>query len=147
MRNKLIDWVDARCVSWGLAMRRLHCPRLPGAHEHGWSESVSGRIKDRIPPSTFSDRRPMEHLHGDALLVARALYALCQHHPSPMTINRREHLYVHYVIPGKVADKILAMGRSRENYYEHVGAANRVLANAMQYDLSMGYDPENINVA
>jgi hypothetical protein len=121
MRHRLIDWVDAKCALWGISMRRIYIPRKD-AH---WPESVWARIQDGIPPCEFSSQTFLEVHEGDALLIARLMPAL--------TDAQRVTLFVHYVMPGMVKEKLHRIRKSREAHYEALAWIHRKLANAVEH--------------
>src|SRR2546421_11933381 len=104
MRAHLIDWVDARARLWGIAKRRLDLKL------ENWPESVWARIRDGVPPESFREQHFAEVFEGDALIFRRSLIAL--------TAKQYRQIYVHYVIPLAIKEKIAGIGQSRENYYK-----------------------------
>jgi len=125
-RGQLIDWIDAKCRTWGFAERRL-CMK----HE-GWPESVWARIVDGIPPGNFAHQKFAEVFVGDALEIAR-VWRVC-------TERQQVVLFTHYVIPAHVKTKLHKLKLSRETYYDHLRSAHRKMAGALQY-------PDNVRVA
>jgi len=117
--NGLIDWVDAAGRLWGRVRRRIDLQ-----HEK-YPESVGARIQDGIPPDDFRDQKFMEVYEGDALRFRLALKALNE--------NQWRHVYVHYVIPVGVKEKVFRMGRSKANYYQTLATAHRRMANLLEY--------------
>jgi hypothetical protein len=93
-----------------------------------WPESVWARIQDGIPPDDFRDQKFPEVFEGDALKFNIALLVLTEH--------ERGRIYVHYVIPVGVKEKMFRLGQDKSSYYRFIAHCHRRLANAMQYDAS-----------
>jgi hypothetical protein len=127
MRHRLIDWVDAKCWSWGLSARRIYL----NSQDRHWPESVWARIQDGIPPSEFADQRFLEVHEGDALTIAKLLPVL--------TEPQRVTMIVHYVAPGPLKQKLFRIGKHASSHYEMLAWVHRKLANAVEH----GY-PEKI---
>jgi hypothetical protein len=115
-KSKLIDWVDAKCCLWGHSMRRIY------VKDQKWPESVWARICDGIPPGDFRDVRALEVHEGEALVIARMTHILT----APQYIV----LFVHYVIPLPVKEKIFRLGKSRETYYDTLSRVHQKFASA-----------------
>jgi hypothetical protein len=121
VRHKLIDWVDAKCRLYGCSMRRIY------VKDQNWPESVWARIQDGIPPCDFSDQRFLEVHEGPALEIARLMPLRV------FTENQRTAIYIHYVIPGQLKQKLFRIGKKTESHYETLAGAHRKIANADEH--------------
>lgn len=118
MRYPLIDWIDARCRTWGHDRRRLRRAQYP--------PSTAGRLDEPIGYGTPPE--PLEGLTGDALYVAVAIRRALE----GRSLSLRQHaaLYLHYDdryrrVPAKA--KCKELGVSRDTYYHALAQAHRVI--------------------
>jgi hypothetical protein len=126
----LIDWVDAKCRTWGFERRKLrrarapHSPRLDEPIGHG------------IAPE------PTEGLTGDALLVAVAIRRALEHHS--LTLRQHAALYLHYDdrfrrIPARCKYADLSL-RSRQGYYYLLSRAHKAIDSHWPTDIQYRQD-------
>jgi hypothetical protein len=141
----LIDWIDAKCRTWGYAKRRINGvpDQIPAAKRHsgelrterqdkttpaGKVNSIMGRIKEEgaVGASIYTGpAQPIEVLLGDALTVAVSINFAIQ--AGDLTDKEYEIGYIHYVLRGPAQRKWQRLNMKRADYYEFIHDFHKVL--------------------
>ena len=120
----MIDWVDARLRTWGLAKRRIEGRRpvklKDCLFESGNARSFLGRFREggHVGKGKGLSRlvEPLECLSGDALLVSMAVRLAIQ--AGNIDDKQYELLFLHYVAKASNRRKMKTVNMDRKTYWE-----------------------------
>jgi hypothetical protein len=138
----LIDWIDAKCRTWGHAKRRINgIPDLDsknprhngevrteaqdGCIPSGKVSSIMGRIKEEglVGAAIHTGpAEPLEVMLGDALQVSVAIQLALT--SGRMTERQYEALFSKYVIRGPTKVKLGRLGIGHKCFYDRINRAH-----------------------
>ena len=119
----MIDWIHAMALSWGHQLRRH-------ARAEGDLPSLAGKLMELGPQGAAIRGSGAQHF-GEGLL-GDALEFHCAWKKLDRFADRRI-LHLHYVEPGPVKRKVIALKCPTSTYWQRLHYAHRRMASILQY--------------